>query len=290
VYLKFLAIFISLALLACSDDKNNPTYPFERTVSDLSVVKRCPNINETCYLMMIWQHPIEKKDLQSYYVWIDTTVVKDSVQTVSQEQMDKATRVLAYKSGDGDSLNLTNLIGEFLERDSLHVAIWAKYSGESGAVMHLYIYFGDDTPPSPATFGDSASADVIYIDWVRPTDQRDFYSPGEINGPIAGYNLSIKADDPGENIKDYGNISVRLNGTSMNSYKLQRFRKNGRGIELVNENSNIGTNYLTYAIPDGKGFESLQDNNWSVRILNLNPEHSYEITIVAWDSAGNSSI
>jgi hypothetical protein len=290
VYLKLLAIFISLALLACSDDKNNPTYPFERTVSDLSVVKRCPNINETCYLMMIWQHPIEKKDLQSYYVWVDTTVVKDSVQTVSQEQLDKANTVIAYKGGDGDSLNLTDLIGEFLERDSLHIAIWAKYSnGDNGVVRHLYVYFGDDTPPSLVFFSDSASADTIYINWVRPTDQRDFYFPGEINGPIAGYNLSIKADDATENIRDRGIVSISLNKTPVSSYKLQRFRKNRRSVELVSEN-NVDINFLTYAIPDGKGFDNSQANDWSVKIWNLKPEHSYEITMVAWDSAGNSSV
>ncbi|MCL2207440.1 MAG: hypothetical protein FWB90_05890 [Fibromonadales bacterium] len=291
--LKLLIVFILLALLACSDDSNNPTYPFERTVSDVSIVKRCkdgsfaPGAN--CYIMR-WQHPIEQKDLQSYYVWIDTTVVKDSVEKASQTQIDQATAVIPYSNrGDGDSLDLTDLISEFLARDSLHIAIWAKYSGnEQGVVRHLHVHFGDDVQPSIVSFSDSASANTIWINWVRPTDQRDFYLPDNINGPIAGYNISIGTDDA------IGSLTINLSlagySASSSLRRNQQFRKDGRGVKLEDVTVN-DPRYLRLAVIDGNGFvnDDTLANKWRMEISGLKPERSYSITIAAYDSSGNPS-
>jgi len=291
---KFLAVFMFLALLACSDDNSNPTYPFERTVLDVSIAKRCKDGSFTpganCYLMR-WQHPIEKKDLQSYYIWVDTTVVKDSVQKISQSQIDQAKASVAYNSNsrsDGDSLDLTDLIKEFLERDSLHVAIWAKYSGsDHGAVQHLHIYFGDDVSPLMVSFNDSASSDAILIDWIRPADQRDFYFPDVMNGPIAGYNVNVIAETLAEEIINT-NVYV-IEGNNDLRYR-QRFRKDGRSVKLEDITENR-TNALRFALIDGEGFisDSISANNWRIEITGLKPEHSYSVNIIAFDSSGNSS-
>jgi len=284
-----LIIFTLLGLLACSDDNNNPTYPFERTVLEVSIAKKCKD----CYLMR-WNHPIEKKDLQNYYVWLDTTVVKDSDQKVSQQQINLADKAIAYKvNSDGDSLDLTNLIGQYLNRDSLHIAIWAKYSGnDQGVVQHLYLHFGDDVRPSVISFRDSASANTIWIDWIRPTDQSDFYEPNIINGPIAGYNVSIRAETNSmENIGNARiNISLAGNFINPNFRRWQRFTKDGRGVKLESINSELGS--LRFAIIDGKGFvdDDNLSNKWEMKIEDLKPEHSYTITITAYDSSGNSSI
>jgi len=243
---------------------------------------------------MRWKHPIEKKDLQSYYIWLDTTVVKDSVQNISKAQMDLAdTSIIYAKKGDGDSLDLTGLIKEFLERDSLHIAIWAKYSGsEKGAVQHIYVHFGDDVPPSVVSFNDSATAKSIWINWTRPTDQRDFYTPEEISGPIAGYEISVEAMDKNENIRR-SIVKASLSGQPINSSALKlfyRFRKEGHGFVLEEENS-TNQSFFRFVLLDGKGFETddAQANNWSVEISDLKPEQRYKITIAAYDSAGNQS-
>jgi len=273
---KLLFSFIVLALFACSDDKN-PTYPFERTVLDVSIAKRCsdgsfaPGAN--CYLMR-WQHPIEKKDLQNYYIWLDTTVVKDSVQNISQSQINQAHAVPYSGKGMGDSLDLTDLISGFLERDSLHIAILAKYSGgEQGAVQHLHVHFGDDVPPLTVRFNDSASVSTIWIDWIRPADQRDFYLPDIMDGPIAGYSINIQATDREENIS---NATIRILAGSTSSYSRL---------------SSPSPSLLKLTIEDGNGFTSndMQANYWRMEISGLKPEHSYSISIIAFDIAGNSS-
>jgi len=289
VRLKLPAIFIFLLLSACSNDNTNPTYPFERTVSAVSIAKTCKD----CYIMR-WQHPIEKKDLQNYYIWLDTTVVNDSVQNISQSQISEASANVAYNGkGDGDSLNLTNLVGKFLDRDSLHIAIWAKYAGnEKGAVQHIYIHFGDDVPPSMVYFSDSAASKSIWINWVRPTDQQEFYFPEEISGPIAGYDISIEAMDRNENIRN-ATLRANLSEQPIDYSDLKRFykfKKEGRGVVLEMDN-NQNQNFLRFVLLDGKGFASddIQANSWKIEISDLKPEQHYKVIIVAYDSAGNQS-
>jgi len=237
---------------------------------------------------MRWRHPIEKKDLQNYYVWLDTTVVNDSVQDVSQAQMSQASANIAYSGkGESDSLDLTNLVSKFLERDSLHIAIWAKYAGnEKGAVRHIYIHFGDDVPPSIVYFSDSTASKSIWINWVRPTDQHDFYSPGEVNGPIAGYDISVEAMDKNENIR---NATVKASPIN-NLYLFYKFIKQGHGVVLEKDN-NQNQNFLRFVLLDGNGFASddIESNNWKMEISGLKPEQQYKITIVAYDIAGNQS-
>jgi len=281
---KLLAIFIFLLLFACSNDNSNPTYPFERTVLDISIAKT----GKDSYIMR-WRHPIEKKDLQSYLIWLDTTVVNDTVQDISQAQINQISASRFYDNdskGESDSLDLTSLVSKFLDRDSLHIAIWAKYAGnEKGAVQHIYIHFGDDVPPSVVSFGDSAASKSIWINWVRPIDQQDFYSPEEVSGPIAGYEISVEAIDKSENIRN-----AKITASPKNDLQMfYKFRKEGHGVVLEKDN-NQNQSFLRFVLLDGNGFSSdAQDNNWKMEISGLKPEQNYKITIVAYDSAGNQS-
>jgi hypothetical protein len=240
-----------------------------------------------------WQHPYETKDLQSYYVWIDTAVVNDSIQQPSQSQIDRAGKAIPFSNrGSGDSLDLTVLVSGFLERDSLHIAIWAKYGGsDQGMIQHRYIYFGDDVPPLPVNFSDSASANRIWISWVRPTDQKDFYSPEVTNGPIAGYNVVIRALQTSEDIREASALAT-LGGSAVNASQIMRFQsfeKEGRST-MLKSTPTTPSNYLRLAIADGKGYDmdDTLNNNWRLEISGLNPEQSYEVSITPWDSAGNS--
>jgi len=294
---KLFSIPVLLILFACSDDDNNPTYPFERTVLDVSIAKRCidgssaPGTN--CYLMR-WQHPIEKIGLHSYCIWLDTTVVKNSDENISQSQIDQASSVKAYNgNSEGDSLDLTALISEFLKRDSLHIAIWARYAGkEQGIARHINVRFGDDIKPSIVNFSDSANENTIWINWFRPTDQRDFYLPEEINGPIAGYNVEVKAVNQNENIKNSA-VEITLAEENVTASKFKRsfeFYKSSNGVALKNVNQEFPYS-IQSAIIDGKGFisQDMLQNSWEMVISGLTPERSYSVTIVAYDSAGNAT-
>jgi len=243
---------------------------------------------------MRWKHPIEKKDLQNYYIWLDTTVVNDSVQNISQAQINGASASITYSGkGEGDSLDLTKLISKFLERDSLHIAIWANYAGnEKGAVKHLYAHFGDDVPPSTVYFSDSAASKSIWINWIRPTDQQDFYYPEEISGPILGYDISVEAIDKNESIRN-AHVEASLSEMPINSSDLKllyKFKKEGRRV-VLEEDKNQNQSFLRFVILDRKGFviNNTLANSWKVEISDLKPEKHYKITILAYDSAGNQS-
>jgi hypothetical protein len=178
-----------------------------------------------------------------------------------------------------------------LERDSLYIAIWAKYSGsDQGMIRHYYVHFGDDVAPLPVNFSDSASTNRIWISWVRPTDQRDFYFPDVTDGPIAGYNIVITAQ-AGENIRDASAFAT-LGGVAVNDSikRFKSFEKEGRNTILKNT-STTPSNYLRLAIADGEGYNinDALSNNWRLEISGLRPERSYGISIEAWDIAGNSS-
>jgi len=292
---KLFSIFALLILFACSDDNDNPTYPFERTVLDVSVVKRCTDgssASTNCYLLR-WQHPIEKQNLLGYYIWLDTTVVKYWDEMIFPVQMYLADKEIAYNgSADGDSLDLTELIKDFLERDSLHIAIWARYfSPPWGVARHINVHFGDDIQPAKVNFSDSSNANTIWIKWLRPTDQRDFYSPEEINGPIAGYNVEVKAVNQNENIKNSA-VKITLAGEDVTVSKFKRsfdFYKSSNGVALKNVNQEYPYS-MQAAIIDEKGFnQDMQQNSWEMEISGLTPERSYSITIVAYDSAGNAT-
>jgi hypothetical protein len=291
MYQKLLTIFMLTMLFACSGDNSNPTYPFERSVLNVSVVKRCKNDGDNCYLMLQWEHPIEKKDLQKYYLWLDTAIVNDSVKKVSPSQIEQASYSVAYShSGSGDSLNLTDLVGKSPDRDSLHIAIWAEYLGSEGEVQHFYVHFGDDIPPSIVSFSYYTTANSVSVEWTRPADQWDFYSPDLLNGPIAGYNVIIEAEDISESIKS-AKVETSVAGeefTDIYIRRFQRFRKDGRKAILEGTDS-TNTRIFRFAIIDGKGFTGNDLDNWKMEISGLRREHSYSISIVAFDIAGNSS-
>jgi hypothetical protein len=292
--MRFKFFLILPVLFACSED-SNPTYPFERTVLDVSIAKRCIGSSSagTNCILLRWQHPIEKKDLESYYIWLDTTVVKDSAETVSQSQINNASSTVSYNGRDeADSLDLTSLISSFLKRDSLHIAIWAKYTGnEQGFVRHIYVHFGDDISPGVIHLDDSVSVSTIWIDWLRPTDQRDFYLPENINGPIAGYSVAISAVNETENLRNAA-IKAFLDGKDLSDSVRpgKEFIKSSSGAILTNA-SNAGNYSREVAIIDGKGFisENTQANKWRIEVSGLRPESSYNVAIVAYDSAGNTS-
>lgn len=275
--MPFLLLIIILMLFACSDDDTNPTYPFERSVLDMSIAQTC----EDCYILR-WHVPIETKDLQSFHVWLDTTVVRDSAQNISSSQISNASANKEYnKNSNVDSLDLTELIKPYLERDSVHLAILAQYStGDQGAVQHTFVHFGDNTKPSFLRFNDndSVSANTIYVNWDRPTDQKDFYHPEINNGPIAYYNVIITADDEKEDIRNIS-IKVSIADTVLNASNIKK-------------KINAAEPYrLELDITDSKGvdFQDEKNNKWKMEISGLKIRSTYSLSITAYDIAGNSS-
>jgi hypothetical protein len=288
-------------LAACSDDSSGTDYPFERSVLELTASKRCADRKvepgDPCYLLK-WRHPIERANLLRYHVWLDTAVIGDTTRSVPEGALAKSIKIdYVDGRGDFDSLDLTTLLKDYLDRDSLHVAIWAEYGdgGNVGAVQRLYLFFGDDVAPTRVQFVDSTNQNTLWLDWTRSTDQVDFYFPDFISGPIAGYNLHVYAEDASE---DLLNLKVQFeraggrpiaDGDSVQFLRHHCWRSRNDSL-VLDTTTRANKNHLRLAILDGRGFQDSTDSNlFRVRITGLRPEKNYGVSISVWDSAGNST-
>lgn len=295
----FVAFLFSALLFACSDSSAGDDYRFERAVQDLSVLRSCKESSDSglsCYRLR-WRIPIETEDLARFHVWIDTVHVNDSTTKVPSGAT-KYSIQIPFENEEilYDTLDLTPYVQEYLKRDSLAIAIWSEYddNDKAGDVQHIYIHFGDDLAPSLVTISDSSWTNGVAIDWARPTDQRDYYAPESLSGPIAGYNILLWAENEDQDIR---NVSVKilhdgevdsLGGEIWQRHRRFRFTNDSLWIDRTDSSDK---NYLRLAVLDGKGFDGTSDsaNRFRMIIEGLYPESNYTIGIIAWDSAGNPS-
>jgi hypothetical protein len=291
-FLFAFSALVAVALLACSDDET-VEYPFERTVLDITAVKRCADGSSVpgvpCYQLR-FRHPIEREGIVRYHFWLDTAYIMADAQTIDKSALAHSI-TLPYRGaqGDFDSLDVTQALkdGGYMDWDSLAVSVWAEYSkGSEGAVQHLYLYFGDDVPPSLVAVTDSTDAHNVWVDWSRPQDQVDFYFPDSLSGPIAGYNVAFKSLGS-ENVQSVG-VSLKLNGQATDSWQKNQnwVRKDRKAVLQSAPSSNAST--LNLAIIDGKGFSATPaENQYRLQVSGLTPNSRYSITVFAFDSAGN---
>lgn len=305
LFSAFILFEFLLLLASCSKDKEGVEYFFDREILDISVLRECAKTSENgdhCYQLR-FRFPIETNELKCFHLWLDTTVIDDSSKAVSSGAL-KNSIVIEYNSNsisDFDTIDLTPLLADYLDRDSLQVAIWPEYTDKDsdvkkGSLQRLYIHFGDDLPPSRVTLQDSVWASGAVFDWARPTDQIDFYAPNNLSGPIVGYNIVIYAQDKNEDIRDL-KVKVfydsKVDSTGTLFYKRHsriRAVADSIWIDETSKSSDV-KNYLRLAILDGNGFdfENPDINRYRLFLEGLKAESRYTIGISSWDSSGNSS-
>ena len=297
---------IGLFLLAsCADDDEGVEYFFDREILDMSVLRECaPGVEDESYCYQLrFRYPIETKELKGIHLWLDTTVIDDTSKAVSSAALEKSI-LIEYndkKADDFDTIDLTALLADYLDRDSLQVALWPEYTDKDkdekkGSLQRLHIHFGDDSPPSRVNLQDSVWSTGALFDWARPTDQIDFYDPNNISGPIVGYNIVIYAENKEEDlrnlkIKVLQNTKVDSTGSSLyNKHARIRAIKDSIWVDETSQSDNV-KNYMRIAVLDGKGFDfDLVDaNRFRLIIEGLQPESRYTIGITAYDSSGNDS-
>lgn len=297
---------IGLFLLAsCADDDEGVEYFFDREILDMSVLRECaPGVEDGSYCYQLrFRYPIETKDLKGIHLWLDTTVIDDTSKAVSSAALEKSI-LIEYndkKADDFDTIDLTALLADYLDRDSLQVALWPEYTDKDkdekkGSLQRLHIHFGDDSPPSRVNLQDSVWSTGALFDWARPTDQVDFYDPNNISGPIVGYNIVIYAENKEEDlrnlkIKVLQNTKVDSTGSSLyNKHARIRAIKDSIWVDETSQSDNV-KNYMRIVVLDGKGFDfDLVDaNRFRLIIEGLQPESRYTIGITAYDSSGNDS-
>lgn len=300
----FLALLGSFFLVACSDDTEGVEYMFDREVSEMSVLRQCAkDADSGAYCFQIrFRYPIETENLESFYLWVDSTVVGDTAKGVSKSQLEKATAVFDYSdapAGLFDTIDLTEYIQEFVKtRDSLMVAIYCGYSDDKdpGSVQRTFLHFGDDLAPSAVSVRDSVWTTGALFEWFRPTDQRDYYQPADIYGPIVGYNIVIYSEDKDEDLRELKATVISADGTDSTGKTLYR-----RYARIISNNDSVwvdsinqsekNKNYFHVTILDGKGVDSTDNekNRFRLIIEGLKAESRYTIGLSAFDSAGNSS-
>lgn len=302
----FLALLGSICLVACSDDTEGVEYMFDREVSEMTVFRQCSKDADSgayCFKLR-FHYPIDTENLESFYLWVDSTVVGDTAKEVSRSQLEKATAVYDYSessAGNYDTIDLTPHIQEFVKtRDSLMVAIYCGYSDDKdpGSVQRIYLHFGDDIPPlfNPMSHADSQWTTGAMFRWMRPSDQTDYYKPNELSGPIVGYNVVIYSADKDEDLRDL-KVTVTspdgVDSTGDEIYQRQaRIHRNNDSIWIDTvANGDYNKNRLRLMIRDGKGFnvDYPDSNGFSLVIEGLKSEHYYMIGASAYDSCGNAS-
>lgn len=297
LYSLFVVAVLALLLSACSDDDDGTDYPFDREVMDMSVLHSCgpkADSGSSCYQIR-FRYPYEKDRLEAIYVWLDLDVVNDTSRSVSSSQLDKADLVYEYsgKKDEYDTIDLTSLLGDYVEKkkyDTLWVAIFCKYSkGDPGAVQHTFLLLTDDSPPSPVTLRDSIWTTGAWFEWHRPTDQTDFYSPAEISGPIFGYNVVLSTMDEDEDLR---RLKLKVTGPATDTVRHARIRyyHDSLFVDSVSHSSKH-KNSLHFVILDGAGFDVDSDsaNLFRLSIEGLKAESRYSISVISFDSSGNSS-
>lgn len=291
---------VALLVLACSDDDSSNDYPFDREVMEMNVLRSCANksdSSDTCFRIS-YRYPIETEHLKSIYLWLDTVVVDDTSKEVSSSQMKKADTVFDYTSVDKqslrdkvyDTIDLTQLIRSYLdeEYDSLQVVLYCDYTkGDNGIAQHVFLQFGDHQPPSLISIHDSVWTTGALIEWSRPTDQTNFYSPSEVSGPILGYNVVITAEDRDE---DLSKAEASLEGESGEVYPHARIQT--QDSLFVRDLKSETKNSFHLAILDGKGFDTENDsaNLFRLFVEGLRTESKYSVVITSFDSSGLSSV
>lgn len=299
--LAFLCLVCVLVFDACSDTNAHDDYSFERAVQDLSILRGCSSKSDSstyCYQLR-WRIPIETENLLRFHIWVDTLYVDDSTTSVPSGAKEHSIQV-AFQNPEKlyDTLDLTKYVKDYLHQDSLAIAIWCEYADNvrSGDVQHIFVHFGDDLPPSLVTITDSVWTTGVAIDWARPTDQRDYYAPESLSGPIAGYNVLLWAENENQDLRrvkvkiTHQGKSDSLGNELWKRHHRFRFTNDSLWIDTTSQ-GDASKNYLRLAVLDGKGFDFSADsaNRFRMIIEGLSPESNYTIGIIAWDSAGNAS-
>ncbi|MCQ2096390.1 MAG: hypothetical protein MJY87_00400 [Fibrobacter sp.] len=308
IYRFQLLLFALLAffIVACSDDTEGVEYMFDREVSELTAFRQCAkDADSGAYCFMLrFHYPIATEKLESFYLWVDSTVVGDTAKEVSKSQLEKATAVFDYSesaAGNYDTIDLTPYIQEFVkERDSLMVAVFCKYSDDKdpGSVQRTYLHFGDDIPPlfNPIARADSQWTTGAMFRWFRPTDQVDYYAPNELSGPIVGYNVIIYSEDKDEDLRDLKvtvTTSEGVDSTGGTLYERQsRIYRNNDSVWVDTvAYGDYNKNRLRLMVWDGKGYDvdDPDANVFRLTIEGLKSESHYMIGASAYDSSGNSA-
>lgn len=294
---------LTVGLVACSDDDSSAEFLFDREISDLSVLRQCAKgADSGAYCFMVrFRYPIDTDHLERIYLWVDSLVVGDTAKAVSDGDLEEATDSFEYAEGTEalfDTIDLTSYIQDYTKvRDSLLIAIYCDYSsGRPGTVQRIYLHFGDDLKPSLVNYEDSVWTTGYLMQWTRSTDQTDYYKPGELSGPIVGYNIEIYTQDKDEDIRD---LSVKVispdgtdsTGTSIYKRHHQLYRNNDSMWVDTTSHGDRVKNYLRIMVKDGKGYNEDEPDSNMFRLIvdGLKAESKYTITITAWDSSGNRS-
>ena len=299
------ALFVALSAFfaCCSDDDSSIEFLFDREISDVSVLQECAKDADSgsyCFKVR-FRYPIDTENLETIYLWVDSTVVGDTAKTVNDDKIAKATDSFKFPSGTEslfDTIDVTSYIQDFVKagRDSLLVAIYCDYSsGRPGTVQRIYLHFGDKIDPSVVTITDSMWTTGYLMEWSRSTDQTNYYEPNELSGPIYGYNIEFYTEDKDEDIR---NLKVKLEtpdgiDSTGETFKIHyRITANNDSmwVDTVSHGDRV-KNYLRIMVTDGKGYnqESLDSNVFRLIVEGLKAESRYSVTISSWDVSKNES-
>ena len=313
----YLLSILPLFLFACSDDDDGTEFMFDREISEVSVLTECaPGVPEgtSCFKIQ-YRNPILTENssgecvFSGLRVWLDTTVVDDTSKTVSSSQKEKADTVFDFSCKNAkiyDTIDVTSMVQQYIKEDydSLQIVMFCEYSdgGDPGSVQHLFLHFGDDQRPGDVKLSsDSIWSTGAWVEWYRPTDRTDFYTPEFISGPIFGYNVFIEALDSTEDIR---NLTVMVQTPAGTDLKGEKLYKRHARILSTNDSLQVKSapheerdkRYLRLVVFDGEGYDvdNAKKNRFRLSLDGLRTQSNsknagYSISIKAFDISGKAS-
>ncbi|HSQ42386.1 MAG TPA: hypothetical protein VLM37_08925 [Fibrobacteraceae bacterium] len=291
----WVAVCMAALLFSCSSDSSGDEYSFERSIQDAVIEKTC--LTDTvesgeCYLL-IWRQPLETSNLVRYHIWLDTNVVSEDDVTPPSGATSSSSIQVDFVDRDGiyyDTLDLTSYMETYVgKQDSVQIALWGEYDDDGilGRIVRTFVVLGDNIDPARVQYSDSATHNSLAISWTRPIDQVDYYHADSLDGPIVGYNIYFWGDDG----QDMSNVSLSLTLGGVDAQERlvldSRWRDSAGTLQIVSVSSDYSE--LHCAIIDGNGFRGDSLDDFVLTISGLQQESAYELTIVAYDSAGNTS-
>jgi hypothetical protein len=294
---SILILAMLILLQSCGDNNDGTEFSFTRSIQNPRIEKTCLENSEIseCYLLM-WEAPINTKNLKRVHIWLDTLVIGLEEERVSDNEKKSSIKVEFDKNADVlDTLDISAYLQDvdfFENRDSVHIAIWAEYSDDSrdGQIKRTFVILTDDMPPARVQVSYKVTDSEMIISWGRPTDQVDFYKPEISNGMMTGYNFHLESDDG----FDLSAINWEMQNYPVDDSLItenERYLRSLRELSIKTITPNNLVDYqkdLWLRIADGKGFSEGGDNTFRLRLYGFKPQTSFTLQISAFDSIGNN--
>ena len=319
VILGWMCVLVLSFLSACTDKDKEDNFALEREIPGLRI--EFEGLGEESKYFVSWDEPVamltEPDKFKSYYVWVvlDAEAQEAFLERETPSSSDLkdynetswSKDILLFKptikEGELPRFEITSeLINEANERGtrSITLVVWADFGIDFRAArIPTKFYLQDVFPADQVGVRVETGPEFAKLSWTRP---EDLFSriPNRENGMIFGYNISVSYVDQLSAPSELSAVKWQLDSSSsqLDSQHVltESFIKTKNDGQPLRDNSdyitnkpNDGNDYgtLNIAILDS-GRSGEADDEFVLYLDGFTPIRTYELSIIALDSLGNT--